>query len=187
MNEKQDDGGLDIRLGFHILYFLTSAHANCFVPFLRRGIGREGFGAAALGSLAILILMIPQAPEFEGFLYLWLVAVVCQRISTHRRLKRGERIHSRYNGWPWLAMKLPFVRSEKTCKVFVEPMLCMLIGTAICPLSESLGGFIICGMFTLNFQHAMDGEAQVKKVRRMRDAAIEQKLLSRMYRSNEDF
>ena len=76
-------------------------------------------------------------PAMIYFFYAWLLAVIAERLETSRLVRKGWVEHSRYAGYPWLAMKLPFIKKPVTAKNCVEPVICLLVGALLCPLSEA--------------------------------------------------
>ena len=83
--------------------------------------------------------------------------------------------------FPFLASKFPFVKSESTARA-VEPVLCVLIGSLLCMVSETLGLFVMSMSLSLMIVRAVEIEASNAQLRRMRDAKIEQEFLSERFR-----
>jgi hypothetical protein len=169
--------------GLNALYFVCHAHASVLGVFLRHGFGRDALGLPSLAGVGMMFLTYAARPDLPmlAFMLCWLAAQVAQRVRTFRLLRRGVALHSRYPGTPWLARKMPFVRSDTAAKK-LEPPLCLLAGLACLPLSPSLACFLAAGFFSLLIRHGMDEEVVRKHVQRMRDAEIEQKNVWSRYR-----
>jgi hypothetical protein len=160
--------------GLNALYFLCNIHATCISPFIRSGFGKNALGWN--GVLAFTVLWYMACTEkFMGWYFVaWFVVLICRRIQTARILRRGELIHSRYSGYPWLAMKCPFVRTEYTAEVFVEPMGCFFAGALLCPLSPGMGGFVMLGFLSFILRAGIEGMITEKRMEQLQDAMIEQ-------------
>ena len=91
--------------------------------------------------------------------------------------------HSKYDGYPALALKLPFVRTEGSAKS-LEPVFCILAGAALCPWSEAVGAYVFLGFASLLVVRAFETQSTVNRVRAMQDAAIEQRNMASMFRGD---
>src|SRR5687768_3810987 len=123
--------------GLNLLYFLASAHATALTPFIRRGFGINANGWNGFGAMILLLLWCCGDPQDELmgiYFLLWLGALTVQKCYTLKLIRQGMKIHSRYGGDPWLAMKVPFMRKDSTARRF-EPTMCLLIGVALLPIS----------------------------------------------------
>jgi hypothetical protein len=189
--EEQRPTSEKARDSLSVLYVYSSINDMCFAPFMRSNFSSGAFGLTAV--LAALMMMLwAAASNSEGiFLYLmlWFVAVAVQRVKAAARAKRGIYEHSRYSGWPWLAMKLlPLVKREDTAKRFVEPMICFVVGSLLCPISKPLGLFVMSGSFSIIFKFGIERQINYVRVQRLRDLQIEQRQLSeRLYGERDDF
>jgi hypothetical protein len=189
MQDKQRQADhFNMRGGAIILNLLVGGLATTVTPFMRYGFGVEAFGLNALAAFVMILLYAGETrdPAMIYFFYAWLLAVIAQRLETWRLVRKGWVEHSRYAGYPWLAMKLPFIKKPVTAKNCVEPVLCLLVGALLCPLSEALGVFIMLGLPSLLIQRAIESQVNINRLRRMRDAAIEQRYLSDLYQGRRD-
>ena len=157
-----------------LVYLAANVLATTVAVFIRRGFGKE---ALAFNSLiALILLYVLSASEGRGFLVfagLFLVAQIWRRIETLRLLRRGAILHSRYPGFPYWAMKVPFVKSERVAKELVEPVFCFTIGLLLCPVSVGVGGYLVlCGIGFI-VRHGIDDALSRKRIERMQDATIE--------------
>jgi hypothetical protein len=169
MEDQQKKGD-----GLGVLYFLCNIHATCISPFIRSGFGKNALGWNGLLAFTLLWYMACTEKGMGWYFAAWFVALIYRRIQTFRMLRRGELIHTRYSGHPWLALKCPFVRTEYTATVFVEPMLCFIAGVALAPLSPGMGGFVLFGFLSFIARAGIEGMITEKRMERMQDAMIEQ-------------
>src|SRR4051812_4076551 len=117
--QKQDKGD-----GLGLGYSATCIFAMPVLLLLRSGFGWNALGWPAFLCMIGMVLSVPffQAPEMFLYLLVWFAFLVYRRIETFRLLGKGRILHSRYQGYPWLAMKFPFVRREKTALMLIEPL-----------------------------------------------------------------
>jgi hypothetical protein len=157
-----------------MLYFVANVHFMCFCPFLRRRMGVEGFGLAGLVALIVLTVWSPFAgPLMYLWLLLWFLAVIYRRVESFRLARKGVAIHSRFAGEPWLALKMPFVKKASTATGIIEPLMCLVVGLLLLPVSERMGGFIAVGFITLLVRNGIEHAIYEKRVQRMKDAELE--------------
>jgi hypothetical protein len=170
---------------FGAIYFFCNIHASAIANVIRRDFGREALGwNSFLAMFVILFLYAGTADKaMLALLGVWFVCQVMQRIRTYRLLRGGAIIHSRYAGYPYLAMKVPFVRSLATATGIIEPMMCLIAGTLLCTVSVNLGGFIMLGFVSFMVRNGIEKEIQRKRIERMRDAEIEQRWFSHVYKN----
>lgn len=170
---------------FNMLTFLVSAHSLCFAVFLRKDFGKEGIGFYGLGA-ALMILVYGSLtncyPMFVFFVA-WILAVIAQRLIQFSNWRRGVILHSRYNGYPWLAWKLfPRIKSEGNAKA-AEAFLCLAIGGLLTNVSPPLGVFVMSGFLSIMLCEGIKVEFTRKRLQAMRDAEIEQRNLAEQYKS----
>jgi hypothetical protein len=160
--------------GLAVLYFLCNIHATCISPFIRSGFGKNALGWNGVLAFALLWYMACTEKGMGWYFAAWFIALILRRIQTFRMLRRGELIHTRYSGYPWLAMKCPFVRTEHTAQLFVEPMGCIVAGVLLAHLSPGMGGFVLFGFVSFIVRAGIEGIITEKRMERMQDAMIEQ-------------
>ena len=165
---------------FGLVYMLADIHASAIKPFIRRDFGREALGLNSFLAMWLILFTYAFSADraMSAYLGIFFVCQAMQRARTFRLLRSGARIHSCYTGYPYVAMKVPFVRRESTAKGLIEPMICLIGGTLLCPVSVTLGGFVMCGFFSFLFINGMEREIRRKRLERMHDAEIEQRWLS---------
>jgi hypothetical protein len=162
------------RTSFNLAYLLASSHATCLTPFLHFGFGSAAFGINFLGAIAIMMLYGSEAPcdAMADFMAVWFVAIVAQRICTACLLRRGWRLHSRYDGYPWLAMRLPWINTELRA-LAIEPFLCLLAGELLRPVSPGIGQFVTAGCVSLAVKCGIERQVRLRRLRQMQDAVLE--------------
>src|SRR5690349_15604848 len=103
-----------VRGAANVGYVVANGWSACLWPFMRRGFGMEALGVTGLVGLGIqlLCICIAGAPEMVGYMFVWLGLVLYHRARSWRAERRGEVQHSRYAGYPWLAMWCPFVKRQ---------------------------------------------------------------------------
>jgi|ERR1700722_7008543 len=188
--EMQSNGqSFGMKDSFNLTFFVAHAHAMCFTPFMRSGIGYEAFGFTSLFS-AILMLFLGgavPAPDMFTFFLLWLFAVVIQRGRSWQAERNGGNVHSHYQGWPVLAMRLvPFVKRQSTAKIWVEPLMVLAAGRLICFISPFVGDFVMWGSFSLAFTARVQRQFWRARVRQLRNAQLEQEQLTEMFNRTTD-
>jgi len=188
MNQNQPENKIGMRESFNLLYAAAKVHAMCFWPIIRRDFGTEALGFPAFFALVLMLLVggLGRTPEIFAFLGFWLLMLIIQRARTFWLVRRRVVWHSRYEGYPWLALCLPLIRKESRAKSLVEPVLCLLAGAALYQLSEGLGVFVMAGFFSLAMVDGINRELDRRRLVAMRDAEIEQKVLVARYRGLVD-
>jgi len=182
-NQNEANGQSGTPDFFAILYFVANVLATSVAVFIRRNFGREALGLNSLGAVLVLYtLSASEGPGFLVFVAAFIVAQVWRRIETFRLIRRGAVIHSRYPGYPYWAMKVPFVKSEKVAMELVEPVMCFTVGLLLCPISVGLGGYlVVCGIGFI-VRNCIDDALDRKRIERMQDATIEHQWYSNQMR-----
>ena len=188
MNSSKDDksGGINPKDSFDLLYLLASVHSICITPFLRVGYGSEGIGIRGLIGL-FYIVTIGAFKNSSGmliYMFAWLGMLVFQRCITGWKFFNGKRTHSQYDGYPWVAAKLMRVSNERVARQLVEPGLCLLVGFILSQISDVVGGFVLMGAGAIFIKSMIDYAADDARVRKMRDAHIEQHYYSERFRDS---
>jgi len=182
--QQQQKDGISRSEAFHLMYFLANVHATCISPFIRSAFGAEHPGFVGLFSMAFILLVACNDPTHVTHMYFcaWVCALGYRRIQSHRMLCQGVLLHSRSAGYPWVAMRIPFVRKESTATRIVEPMLCLITGLLLIPLSETLGAMVMGGFMSFGIRNAIEAEVMRKRLQAMQDARIEQEYYSHRFR-----
>jgi hypothetical protein len=184
MQQQQSDDGMlaKARQGFDIIYFLALGHTLCLTAIIRSRFGVEALGWPVVAAIVVQMLyaLVSPSEAMVMFFPVWVLFIINRRFCAWHRYRKGHQGHSRYMGFPWLAKK--FCTWESTAKGFVEPVLCLLVGALLMPVSESLGFFVMGGFISMLVVQAIEGEINMRRTRRMRDAWIEQKELSARFK-----
>jgi hypothetical protein len=186
-NPQQESQGPSRGAVLGLVLLVANAHATCVTVFTRSHFGVEALGVPGVAALVLMLAYgCLRAPEMFVYLGCWLVALIIQRIGTFRLVRRGWRAHSRYAGYPALAMRLPWV-TERVAVTLIEPLLCVLAGAVIfCTVSEAVGEFVMLSFASLLFRQGIEQEITRKRVQKMRDAEIEQRYIADRFREQVD-
>ena len=152
-------------------YLLCVIHSNCIIVFLRTGFGREALGIRGLLALALLLLCLGGEPLMIWWIAAFLVAVIVQRIITHRATRNGMAIHSQYAGTPLLT-KVPFFGKERDAMI-LEMILCFFLGALFLAVSQFIAVFLMLGFVSLMIRTGIEESVYNRRLDRMRDAQIE--------------
>lgn len=173
---------IDIRGTTNLLYTLALAHVTCISVFIRRGFGIEAIGINGVVAFIMLLVMWGQDPTgvMKLYFFAWILAMVVQRTISIRNRQKGVIEHSKYGGWPWMAMR--FAKREIIAKRVIEPILCVIAGLMVWQLSEVAGAFLMFGAMSMTIVQGMEWATDMMRVQRMRDATIEARRTAAMYR-----
>ena len=168
-----------VRDSFSVLMWLVATHAACLSPFLRR---RMGYASLAWTAPLAMFVAMPLIGGLSGRLdmfvyeFAWLLAVIYQRI------KADKGRHSKDAGDPALAMRL--LRCGPRLGYAAEPFIALFAGLAIYQVSEVVGLFVMAGVASLGADYLMDMAAQAARRVRLRDTAIEQRLIAEDFKND---
>ena len=178
MQNQQPSQRPTMKDSFNVVMLFANAHAICLTPFLHRGFGVRYPGMAGLwAAVMICVAMgISGDPAFMPVLCLWAVALACQRSYALKVRSQGVVQHSFYDGTPWLAMKLPFMKSERTARL-AEVMYCLAGGGALAAAgAHGLGPFLMLGCFSLPLVEGMKRQLRYQQVLSAQDAMLEMQM-----------
>lgn len=183
--QNQPDGPgdqLSMRQTFNLLGFAAVCYANCIIPFLRRRFGAEAFGFQGMFAFVGLLLLAGGDPTGVGmcYLWIWIAFVLMHRAGTMNNERKGIFLHSQYAGDPWIAKLV--CRDDDFARRYVEPFLCLTVGTLLCPLSETVGAFVIFGAIALGMVEVIQGQVSRVRLQKMRDAEIEMQYYAERFR-----
>lgn len=173
------------------LYLGASGVATCVTPFIHLGGGAEALGIPGVIAFLIIFALAAQnvaadTPQYGMGLYfaVWLFALVYQRVKTTKLLNAGEKIHSRYQGYPELARILKC--KENTGKMLEVPMV-ILVGMMMEYVSEPVGGLLIGSGIALAVVRAMDYQRNYTMKQQMDDARIENEVMKEYMNGRDDY
>lgn len=170
---------------FNIVYVVCMCHSKCITIFIRSRFGLNGIGGTGAFALAGLFLLYGFTGDALVLLYamLWIVMAAWHRFVMLIRWARGERWHSRYNGYPWMALWVPGVKREHMAKMLIEPMGCIIFGSLVMAVSEPLGYLFLSGFVSLVVVHGIDWIVEREKLQAMHDAEIEMRWRTHWFRN----
>jgi hypothetical protein len=156
-NEEPGFKGVPAKDIFDWSVFLTRSHAEGLMNFLR---SKRGSRKPGIIGLIAWVAIIPayaaywQSDAMLMFWWVWIAVTIYRRTETMvvnhwRRRKRQRRIHSLYDGSPWLTEIMVFYVKDERILLAMEPLMCLLIGVTILPFSLPLGYFVMAGFFSL--------------------------------------
>jgi hypothetical protein len=142
-----------------------------------RSFGVRSVGPRASASVLIMILFVVfHSNDNCRPLTLFLVAVIplsiVAQISATIRTRRGERLHSKYNGRPRIMVLVP--RWNEITVKRLEPFVALLIGWAIHSVNHPLGAFVMTSAICLGLITAASYTADHTRALDLNDAIIEQ-------------
>lgn len=180
-NQSQPRDGLTLRGTFNLVYLAAGGLATTLTPFLRTNFGSEALGFHGVAALVILLAYFSAYPSVgvAHFCAWWFVALISQRARTLWLHFRGEFIHSRYSGDPWLSLLVPRFRAEHAR--WLEPILCLVLAHYQAPHDPWLGQLLVWGSGGLFLRLLIDQLIDNKRVQRMRDAEIDQRYIVQRY------
>lgn len=195
--QQQDDdlfkgGG---KWAWNCLYAIAGAGEGVIAPFTRRLWGRRFGMTVGLGAVFIAVFAAcAEAPEVFYVLYAHLGLCLIHSIDRFRHRHELRQESSRYTGWPWLAIRLPLMRSEMSAKIGGEMfVVCPAIGFAFGAAFQSapiVALFALAG-FLSGVKVAFDSDAERKVAQDALDARIRQRQMlervKRMEQGDNDF
>ena len=163
------------------IYFFAGMHRMTLAVFTRKDFGTKAFNPHGLTAFFILLIMGGAYPVMMLYFYAWLITLLWHRYNSYRLRWKGLDGHSRYQGFPWLAMKWPGIKDERAARR-AEPFLCLFAGLVLVTISEPLGLLVIGGFFSFGACMAIDALVDRQRVQAMRDAEIEMRYYAEQWR-----
>jgi len=178
------------RLTFSQLLFIPRSLAFSVEVFLHTKMGDR---YSDVQAAAVLLLVPLYAALWEGrdptplFVFLALYVAMCVRNRIECILRRGKPpvCHSRYTGLPRLMGQCPG-RGEVYVKQHVEPVVVFVLGGALCPLSESLGVYLMLAAAGLFVSGLASTAVDRQLVLDINDRMIEQHERAEQFRAMRD-
>jgi hypothetical protein len=168
----------DAKKGVHLFVLVASVLARPVEVILRRRFGSRYFGVPSLlalfavpGWMAFWPGESPMAIWwFEG---LFVLAQLGARVEQLRMVATNDVVHTRYNGWPRLAAIFRKA-DEATLKGAIEPVLVILTGLFLMPVSEPLGSYLMTSGLCLAFIESVIRSVDRARALEINDTLIEQ-------------
>lgn len=169
MQQQQNDSWrVTTAQSFGMLYIVAQCHSIALTVFTRHSFGTRAFDPFAVFTFFGLYLLAAEHPGFGYFLVAWLVLLIIHRVRSFRL----RHLHSRYGGYPWLAMRFPFVKTEWDARR-LEPLLYLAIGLLLAESAPALALFIGLGFVSQAVLLVLEELIAQQRLRAMRDAEIE--------------
>lgn len=197
MWEQKQPEPLFSKTGFNsflgVLTFIARTFGVTVEVFLRRSdsFGERYFGLQA-GAAFALILFWPvlwqehSAGPMLVFLLLYWLALLCARIRTKARVKRGgPQPHTLFNGAPTL--QIVWRRSsEQRIKTVIEPLYLCSIALCVAIVSVPLAAYLALAGVCAAASSGMSGALQHRRTMDLHDAFVEQRDTAETFRRMRD-
>eukprot|EP00456_Euglypha_rotunda_P018008 TRINITY_DN162_c0_g1_i29.p1 TRINITY_DN162_c0_g1~~TRINITY_DN162_c0_g1_i29.p1 ORF type:complete len:192 (-),score=51.23 TRINITY_DN162_c0_g1_i29:427-1002(-) len=180
--QQQQNDKPDMKGAFNIAYLVMNSHALTCTVFLRRDFGKEAIGMFGIVGLLMVLVYGGLMNSYAMYLYLlaFLLAVVGQRMQTFQNWRKGDIQHSRYNGYPAIALKL-FPKLKEMDAKGIEAFMCLGIGWLLTHVDPALGWYVMGGFFSILLSEGISAEIRKQRLQAMRDAEIENRQLASEY------
>ena len=109
------------------------------------------------------------------FLGSFLVMCLLHRVEIMWRLRRGDREHSMYNGFPRFLRKSRGER-EQSIKEIWEPMFVFVVGSLLLETNQPLSLYLMVAAFCLMSSNRLIRDAEARRLADLHDALFEQRL-----------
>jgi len=191
MPQKSGNGERDL-LGLFIVEMVESVARSISLTvevFLHKRFGPRYIGCGFFGVLIILFFTMWFPPQtivpLEWFAIAygvwWLVAAINAAI---RFFRKQDKMHTRYNGYPYLWRLLP--RWQETSAKYLEALLAILLGYGVHHLNKPLGDYLmLAASFVLLRAYGSDSEQRTKALD-LNDSVIEQRMIAERFRAMQE-
>ena len=170
--------------------FLAQVGAVSVEVFLHKRIGKrycrlQAFMVLPLGLFSAWLWELQgyDVGPFLCFLVVYVGAVAIAQLAGIIQSRRGEHVHTQYNGWPMLLREENGPR-ELAIKQFAEPMIVFAIGMLIYGANKPLGVWLIFAAACLFVSNSLNRLAQKHRVDDMRDAVFAQQQTAGEFRGS---
>lgn len=147
---------------------------SIYLP-LRRGIGKDHVGVTGIVAFFLIPLYagFAAAPEIIWLLPIFILSAAAHRFDGATRRARGIYEHTYYVGETPLVRRLFRLKDDLRAKQVGEPALSFIIGCALLPYGQSVGGYFLIGAVMLGLNQAMIEHQEQRRVDDHRNAMIE--------------
>jgi len=175
----------DTKTALNVAMLAAQALSAPVEVFLRTRFGSRYFGVPAfLGFIAVpMWLLLWPGEDPRPMTVFWAFYILMQlraRVESAAMVRKGDIVHTRYNGRPRL-MSL-FRKTPELKLKAVEPWLVMLVGVFLMAVSEALGSYLIAAGFCLALVESTIAAAERARVFQMHDAFLEQQQTAERFR-----
>jgi hypothetical protein len=183
MNPSQESLQAKLRTSMQIGFLIARSYATTIEIFLHKGFGRRYFGLNAIVGAFILFACSLLLEEWDTtWLKMYLLFYVMYLFIHLLVPDRDRGQHSYYAGYPLLLPQRSRV-SEYAFKRYYEPLFVAMFGGLVWFFNAPLGGYLIGAGWALNVVNSMGRVADRNRVLDLRDAVIEQQIVSEEFRS----
>jgi hypothetical protein len=167
------------RGAMNLVAFIVQSGAVTAEVFLHSRFGERYIGGQAAAALVLIPcfgMLFPQHDIRPLFYFLGSFLVMCflQRMDIMRRLRRGDREHSMYNGFPRLLRRSRGDR-EQSVKEMLEPVLVFVAGSLLLETNQPLGFYLLFAAFCLMSSNRLIRDADERRLADLHDALFEQR------------
>lgn len=184
MYPQQQQPKNDMKATFDFGYVVMSGFVTCVSPFFRKDFGKEAFTFSGMVAMVVVIgwTSFANTPLMWAYFWFWLTLLLIHRLKGVQNRRNGYVVHSRYQGYPWLMLKLfPRIKDESNGRA-AEGFVCVMLGLGLFQFDPAFAAFLFfCGVCVLLIE-GFNAEFRKKRLQAMHDANIEQQDLARDYR-----
>ena len=171
--------------------FLAQVGAVSVEVFLHSRIGQrycrlQAFMVIPLGLVYAWMWQFQGYDEepFLMFLVTFVGAVAIAQLAAIVRSRRGDHVHTQYNGWPSL-LREDAADKELVFKQVVEPLIVLAFGIMLVNgVNKPLGVWLIFAAACLFVSNSLNRLAQKRRVDDMRDAVFAQQQTAQEFRGS---
>lgn len=152
------------------LGIIFRCHGCCMSPWIRRDFGSEHFGLYFVVAFLGMLFYAGNMNDVIVWCYAWLTLgmLAVRRVETLWRWKTKRPQHSQYIGTSYVSNRLLWFLGR-----LGDPVLCLIVGMALTPLSENLGKLWMLGFVSFGFMELMYMMIDNARKRARNDARIE--------------
>lgn len=165
--------------------WLVNAWAMTLYVPIRRNLGREHLGLVAVIGLIWLATWgaMAESRVLAWLLFIDIYAMICHRLKDMVRTRRGQFVHTFYNGEPWLIMTVFRVKDEMKAK-WLEPFLAAGLGIYLLQFNPIAGWYFIGGAVAMLHAHRMVAQCEQQRIDDMRNGMLENAELMRNFQKH---
>jgi hypothetical protein len=169
------------RRAMNIGHLILSAWAMTIQLPMRRHCGKDFVGLTAFAGVLLIPVYVGffNAPEIIYLLPVHVMFIVLHRASAWTRRLRGMVTHTFYEGDPWVARTLLFMKDERYCRSTSEPLLAVTAGLLLLPTAESAGFYFIIGGFAMAIVQQFADSQHQRRIDEINNGRIENDHLMR--------
>jgi hypothetical protein len=147
MNQQQQNDPIGWKRNFNIICWFCLIHQRALTLALRSRWGKDALGVPCALALVVMFFWATFTQDVVIWVWMaiWFVSLLVRRVESIRLTRRGERIHSQYDGWPGLAYW--FCRSEWIAKMVIEPAIFAVLGWLLYCVYQ--GGWVTASRYAL--------------------------------------